>query len=426
MRSDLLKQRIAEGRYDDIFIDLYNDQASLSYQKQRYIRAIEKYEATFSVDNVAVFSVSGRTEIAGNHSDHQKGKGLASAVNLDVIAVCATARNGLIKINSNDRKMPLININQIDYDSRDYHNSKGLVKGVLKAMDNDFYRLGGFNAYLTSDIIIGSGLSSSAAFEVMIATIINGLYNRMEISPIDIAKYCRYAENVYFGKASGLMDQLSCSIGNLISFDFSDENNPKVEKINYDFDKSGYSLCIVDCKGSHSKMMDEFNGIIDDLKTVAQYFGKQYISEVSQNEILDNISQLRQQVSDRSIIRSLHILSENERAAVEANALKNNDIELFIKTVKQSGDSSFKYLQNIYSEHDTSSQSLSIALMISEMVLKDNGVCKVHGGGFGGTIQTFVKNEFVQQYKQEIEKVFGENSCHILKIRKYGAKQVFQ
>ena len=425
MKSDLLKQRIAEGRYDDILIDLYNDKNHLSYQKQRYIRAIEKYEATFAVDNISIFSVSGRTEIAGNHSDHQAGKGFASAINLDVIAVCAPTRNGLIKINSNDRKMPLININQLDYDQRDYHNSKGLVKGVLKAMSNDFYRLGGFNGYLTSDIIIGSGLSSSAAFEVMIATIVNGLYNRMEISAVDVAKYCRYAENVYFGKASGLMDQLSCSIGNLVSFDFSNEKNPKVERINYDFDNSGYSLCIVDCKGSHSKLMDEFNGIIDDLKDVSSYFDKQYISEITKKDVLDNIPKLREHISDRAIIRSLHILNENERAEIEASALKNNDIELFIKTVKESGDSSFKYLQNIYSENDITNQSLSIALMVSEMILKDNGVCKVHGGGFGGTIQAFVKNEFVGHYKQEIEKVFGENSCHILKIRKYGARQVF-
>ena len=426
MKSDLLIQRIKESRYDELFEDIYGDKKIVDYQRERYIRALENFQTIYGYKDIMIFSVPGRSEIGGNHTDHQCGKVLAASINLDMIAVVSAEKSNYVNIISDKRKVNGIKINELDFRQEETHSSRGLVKGVLKKFDDDFYRLGGFNAYITSDVPVGSGLSSSAAFEVMVATIINGLYNRFEVDPITIAKYCQYAENVYFGKPSGLMDQMACSIGNLIGIDFADPKKPLVKRIDTNFSQSGYSLCIVDCQGSHASLTDDYASIVQEMKTVAQFFGKEYLRDVTYQQILMNINELRKKAGDRAILRALHVISENERVEKDIDYLEKADFNGFLHYVDASGNSSYKYLQNIYSPKNYQQQPLAIALCISEHILQDKGVCRVHGGGFAGTIQAFVQNDFVNEYKTEIEKVFGLNSCKVLNIRKYGAIAVFK
>ena len=288
-----------------------------------------------------------------------------------------------------------------------------LIKGVLA-----------FQAYITSDVLIGSGVSSSAAFETLIGAILSGLYNEMSISSTDIAIIGQYAENVYFGKPCGLMDQMACSTGSLVYIDFKNPKVPIVEKIPFDMECYGYNLCITDTKGSHADLTDEYAAVPEEMKRVARYFGKEVLVDVSFEELLSNITEVREQTSDRCVLRALHFLEENKRVEKEVAALKEGNIADFFMKVKASGNSSYKYLQNVYSVKDVHQQNVSLALAVSEMVLAENGVCRVHGGGFAGTIQAFVKNEAVKEYQGYMNKIFGNDSCSVLKIRKYGGIQV--
>jgi galactokinase len=283
------------------------------------------------------------------------------------------------------------------------------------------YQIGGFDAYITSDVLQGSGLSSSAAFEVMIGTILSGLYNNMSINPVIIAQIGQYSENEYFGKPCGLMDQCACSVGGFVNIDFKDNNNPIVNKIDIDFSKYNYSLCIVDVHASHADLTDDYASIPAEMKKVAKVFDKEYLREVNEEEFYNQLSFVREQVNDRAVLRSIHLFEENKRVDQAVQALNNNDFNTFKSIIKQSGDSSYKYLQNIYSATHVDLQAVSLALALSELILKDKGVCRVHGGGFAGTIQVFVENDFVEEYKQSIEKYFGKDSCHVLQIRQEGA-----
>ena len=295
-----------------------------------------------------------------------------------------------------------------------------MVSGFL----NRKHKVGGFSAYIISDVLIGAGLSSSAAFETLIGTILSGLYNDMSISAIEIAIIGQYAENVYFGKPCGLMDQMACSVGNLVYIDFEDPKNPIVEKIEFDMEKQGYSLCITDTKGSHANLTDEYAAVPKEMKYVAGYFGQDVLRGITVEDIMKNISNLRDECGDRSVLRALHFVNENIRVYKEVEALKNGDFKQFLNCVKLSGDSSYKYLQNVYSNSDVQCQNVSVALAISEEVLQENGVSRVHGGGFAGTIQAFVKNSYVEEYIRNMNLVFGEDSCSDLRIRKYGGIQV--
>ena len=286
------------------------------------------------------------------------------------------------------------------------------------------YNVGGFNAFITSDVLMGAGLSSSAAFETIIGTIISGLYNDMTIDPVVIAQVGQYAENVYFGKPCGLMDQCASSVGSLINIDFNDVAKPIVNKVDVDFSKFGHSLCIVDTKGSHADLTDEYAAIPMEMKKVANYFGKEFLREVDEEDFFNDIAGARKACQDRAVLRAIHLFEENKRVDQEVKALNNSDFETFKKVVKESGDSSYKFLQNVYANCDVQNQSVSIGLAMSEKIIGRNGVCRVHGGGFAGTIQAFVKDEFVTAYKTEIERVFGKGSCHVLKVRKYGGKKV--
>lgn len=424
MQTNEMKKNIQEGRLDERIIDIYVDTAKLEYHKKRYVQAIELFETYYGAGEAELFSAPGRSEVGGNHTDHQHGEVLAASINLDTIGIVRQTDDNQIRIISDDYDEVVVSLDDIGCKDEEKETTTALIKGVVAGFMERGYNVGGFRAYATSDVLIGAGLSSSAAFETLIGTILSGLYNDMSISAIEIAIIGQYAENVYFGKPCGLMDQMACSVGNLVHIDFKDPKKPEVEKLDFNMSEYGYSLCITDTKGSHADLTDEYAAVPREMKNIAKYFGKEVLRDVEYLSVLKAIPELREKYGDRSVLRALHFFHENERVQKEVNALKNKDITLFLENVKASGDSSFKYLQNVYSGSDIENQNISIALLMSDISLKEEGVSRVHGGGFAGTIQAFVKNEYVESYKILMDNVFGEGSCKDLRIRKYGGMKV--
>ena len=423
IKATILVEELNNKKYDELLNDIYVDTNLLDYQRERYVKAINKYVSLYGDTDVEIYSAPGRSEVGGNHTDHQHGCVLAAAVNLDAIAVVGRVDNK-IKVLSDDFDIAPINLEDLEIKKAEEGTSEALIRGVCARLKELGYNVGGFNAFITSDVLMGAGLSSSAAFETIIGTIISGLYNDMTIDPVVIAQVGQYAENVYFGKPCGLMDQCASSVGSLINIDFNDVAKPIVNKVDVDFSKFGHSLCIVDTKGSHADLTDEYAAIPMEMKKVANYFGKEFLREVDEEDFFNDIAGARKACHDRAVLRAIHLFEENKRVDQEVKALNNSDFETFKKVVKESGDSSYKFLQNVYANCDVQNQSVSIGLAMSEKIIGRNGVCRVHGGGFAGTIQAFVKDEFVTAYKTEIERVFGKGSCHVLKVRKYGGKKV--
>lgn len=423
IKATILVEELNNKKYDELLNDIYVDTNLLDYQRERYVKAINEYVSLYGDTDVEIYSAPGRSEVGGNHTDHQHGCVLAAAVNLDAIAVVGRVDNK-IKVLSDDFDIAPINLEDLEIKKAEEGTSEALIRGVCARLKELGYNVGGFNAFITSDVLMGAGLSSSAAFETIIGTIISGLYNDMTIDPVVIAQVGQYAENVYFGKPCGLMDQCASSVGSLINIDFNDVAKPIVNKVDVDFSKFGHSLCIVDTKGSHADLTDEYAAIPMEMKKVANYFGKEFLREVDEEDFFNDIAGARKACQDRAVLRAIHLFEENKRVDQEVKALNNSDFETFKKVVKESGDSSYKFLQNVYANCDVQNQSVSIGLAMSEKIIGRNGVCRVHGGGFAGTIQAFVKDEFVTAYKTEIERVFGKGSCHVLKARKYGGKKV--
>ena len=419
-----MKELFKSGAKDELLMDIYLDEAKLAYQRDRYVSAIEEFEKLYGEAEVSIYSAPGRSEIGGNHTDHQNGEVLAASVNLDAIAIVETTDNGVVTVVSDDYPMIKVDVNDLEKKDEEEGTTLSLIKGVLAGIKDRDGKVGGFNAYITSDVLIGAGLSSSAAFETIIGTITSGLYNDMEISAVDIAIIGQYAENVYFGKPCGLMDQTASSVGNLVHIDFADKKNPVIEGVSCDLGKYGYSLCITDTKGSHADLTPDYAAVPGEMKAAAAVLGKEVLLGVTMEDLLEKSAEIRAAAGDRALLRAIHLVHENVRVQQEVAALKAEDFEGFLKVVKASGDSSYKFLQNVYTNHDVQHQNVSVALAISESVLGTNGVCRVHGGGFAGTIQAFVKNEAVAEYKATMDKVFGEGSCQVLMIRKYGGMKV--
>lgn len=422
--SRMLKNEFLNHFHQALLADLYLDEAKVSEQTNRYIHAIEEYEKVFGSQEVEIYSAPGRSEIGGNHTDHQHGEVLAASINLDAIAVVSKIPDREVRIISDGYPLITIDLMQLEYRKDEEGTTAALIRGVLDGVRKRGYKTGGFQAYVTSDVLIGAGLSSSAAFETIIGTILSGLYNDMRISATEIATIGQYAENIYFGKPCGLMDQMACSVGNLVYIDFQNQEHPQVQQVAIDWSKSGYSLCIVDTKGSHADLTEDYASIPIEMKKAAACFGKQYLRQVSKEELLSGLNRVRETAGDRAALRALHFVEENERVKQEVTALEAGDFSRFLRSVKASGDSSFKYLQNVYTNRDVQHQNMSIALALSDSLLGENGVSRVHGGGFAGTIQAFVKNEAVAGYKEGMERIFGQGSCSILNIRKYGGRKV--
>ena len=419
----ILKENFQNGGFDSLLLDVYGDESILSYLRERVAGAIDSFAENFAEEEVAIYSAPGRTEVGGNHTDHQHGKVLAASINRDAIAVVSkSSKINVISAAGGGRIS--IEVNDLAKKDDEEGTTASLIRGVLAGLAERGYTVGGFNAYVTSDVLIGAGLSSSAAFETLIGTIISGLYNDMKVSPIEIAQIGQYAENVYFGKPCGLMDQMASSVGSLVTIDFADPEKPIVEKVDFDMAAHGYSLCITDTKADHVNLTP----VPAEMKAAAAVFGKEVLREVDPAEIIKNIPLIREKVSDRAALRALHFITENTRVDEQVSALREGNTAAFLAAVKASGDSSFKYLQNVYTNKDVEHQAVSIALGVSDYYLnadgKNHGVARVHGGGFAGTIAAFVENDYVAEYKKAMDRLFGDGACNVLQIRKYGGMQI--
>ena len=422
MNTAELKKSFADSQYDELLLDIYLDESKLEYQKGRYVKAIEKFEELFGEADVEIYSAPGRSEISGNHTDHQHGEVLAASINLDAIAI--VKKNDVVRVVSDNYDMITISLDDIDKKDDEEGTTTALIKGVLAGLKDRGNAIGGFDAYITSDVLIGAGLSSSAAFETVIGTIVSGLYNDMKVSAVDIAIIGQYAENVYFGKPCGLMDQMACSVGSLVHIDFADKANPIIDPVSFDFAKYGYSLCITDTKGSHADLTHEYAAVPAEMRAAAAVLGKEVLHGTTLEDLLKNVDAIREKAGDRAYLRAIHFVTENVRVQKAVASLRAEDFDGFLGMIKASGDSSYKYLQNVYTNQDVVHQNVSVALAVSDAILGSNGVCRVHGGGFAGTIQAFVKNEAVKEYKETLDGVFGEGACEVLKIRKYGGMKV--
>ena len=419
-----LIDKLESGEFDAKLLDIYVDESKISYQRKRYADAIKCFEAIFGEKEISVFSAPGRSEIGGNHTDHQRGEVLVASVNVDAIAVVHKTEDDIVKVVSDGYDGITVSLADLEKKDSEEGTTLALIKGVLCGIKDRGYKIGGFEAYITSDVLIGAGLSSSAAFETVIGSILSGLYNEMQIPAVEIAIIGQFAENVYFGKPCGLMDQMASSVGNLVHIDFADEKNPVIDKVECDFGKFGYSLCITDTKSSHEDCTPEYAAVPREMKAAASVFGKEVLREVSKDEVLMNIGKIRKAYGDRAALRAIHFVEENERVKKETKALNEGDFQAFLNEVKASGDSSFKYLQNVYMNKDIEHQNVSVALALSDVILGKNGVSRVHGGGFAGTIQAFVKNEAVAEYQKFMNDNFGDGACNVYKVRKYGGIKV--
>lgn len=424
MNAAALKQWILDGKLDEKFAVLYGKD-QIENQKARYTEAVDAFVELYGdKENLALFSAPGRTEIAGNHTDHNHGRVVAASVNLDVIAVVAKNDSGLIRIKSKGYRMDTVDTSDLEVKPEEDNKAISLIRGTAARFVQKGLKIGGLDAYTTSNVLKGSGLSSSAAFEVLVGTILNHTYNDGAVSPVEIAQYAQYAENVYFGKPSGLMDQMASSVGSAITIDFADTENPVIEQMDFDLADMGCALCIVDVGGSHADLTHEYAAIPAEMKQVASFFGKEVLRGVTCRELLDNAPAIRERLGDRAFLRAFHFINENERVGKIVDAIRAKDYDAFKRLLIESGNSSFRYLQNVYANPAPKEQGMSVALAIAERVLDGCGAWRVHGGGFGGTTQNFVPFDKVEEFRREIESVFGGGSCHILSIRPIGGTQV--
>lgn len=425
MKPNELIAKIESGELDAQFKKIYVSDSAVEAQKPRYIRTINEFIRLFGDDrDVFVLSAPGRTEVCGNHTDHNNGKVLAASINLDAIAIAAKRDDMTINEKSEGHGLNEVDISTLEPSEAEYGRSSSMIKGVAAGLKSHGYNIGGFDACTTSDVMGGSGLSSSAAFEVLIATIINHLFNDGKIDAVTVAKAAQYSENVYFGKPSGLLDQMASSVGTFVTIDFKDTSNPIIKKVDFDFAKSGYSLCIVDTHGNHSDLTDDYAAVRSEMEDVAKAMGKNVLREVEYDDFFASLDKLLDKVNDRAILRAFHFFGENERVDKAVSSLENNDFDAFKEAITESGYSSYLYNQNVYSPKNPTEQKLSLALCISEKLLKGKGAWRVHGGGFAGTIQAFVPNDMLDTYKNTINRVFGDGSCHVLIIRPVGGARV--
>ena len=424
MTNQELRNKLNTCELETRLAKLYSSD-ELDYQKKRLITLSEEYASVFSDnDEIRIFSAPGRSEIGGNHTDHNKGKVLAAGINLDAVAIASKTNSTVVNLKSERYEMDTIDVCDSSIHSNETTHSASLIRGVAAGFKNRGYNVGGFNAYTASNVISGSGLSSSAAFEVLVGTIFNHLFNDGKISPVEIAQIAQYAENVYFGKPCGLMDQMACSVGGFVKIDFENPEKPLIKKLDFDFASCRHALCIIDTGASHSDLTDEYASVRSEMEAVARVFGKEVLRQVPKKDVLSNISKIREEVNDRAVLRALHYYAENERVEKLGSALEGSDFEEFKKIIIESGHSSYMYNQNVYSSKSPLNQAVSVALALCDEILSGTGAYRVHGGGFAGTIQAFVPISELNLFKEKITAVFGEKSCYVLKIRNVGGVEI--
>ena len=366
------------------------------------------------------FSAPGRTEISGNHTDHQHGCVLAAAVNLVTVAEVTLNHFGLIRVQSEGYPVVEVDLNDLSVHEEEKNTTASLIRGVAAAFSQRGAQLEGFDARVRSSVLPGSGLSSSAAFEVLIGTICNELFFDKRLSAVEIAQVGQYAENVYFGKPCGLMDQTASSVGGMVFIDFENPDSPVVERIDFDFSAAGHALCIIDSGADHADLTDEYAAIPGELKKISAFFGKEVLRDIPEADFFAALPELRHRVPDRAILRAIHFYQENKRVQRQVQALRDGDFDAFLGLVSESGHSSWMYLQNITPTGATEHQDVAVALALCDTLLHGRGAFRVHGGGFAGTVQAFVPLEMLDSFKEGMERVLGEGKCHVLSIRSEG------
>ncbi len=390
-------------------------------QTQRFQALLRGMEETFGPRGpVAVFSAPGRTEIGGNHTDHQHGKVLAGSVNLDVIAAVAPSGDHTIRIRSEGFPMDMVDLGDLAVREEERNTSAALIRGIAAWFVQHGCPVQGFCAYTTSNVLKGSGLSSSAAFEVLVGNIINNLFNGDKCGPIQLAQIGQYAENVYFGKPSGLLDQMASSVGGMVTIDFADSGSPAVERVEFDFTATGHALCIIDSGADHADLTREYAAVTGELGAVCAYFGKTVLRQVPESDFYGALPDLRRKAGDRALLRAIHIYEENRRVERQVAALKQGDFAAFLEQVRLSGLSSWRMLQNVVPAGYTRHQEVALALALCEKLLDGRGACRVHGGGFAGTIQAFVPLDMLERFRVEMDRLLGDGACHVLTIRPVG------
>ena len=421
INADMIAGAVRAGRLEKEYGRLYLSRSK--HQPERYLAALERFGQEFGWGgDLRLFSAPGRTEIGGNHTDHNRGRVLAASVNLDVIAVVRPAGGNLIRILSEGHQINEVDLSCLDALPEEREHSNALIRGICARFAQLGYPIGGFDAYTTSDVFSGSGLSSSAAFEVLVCRILAGLFGGSP-SALEMAQISQYAENEYFGKPCGLMDQTACSVGGFVAIDFADPQNPLVEKVDYDLESGGCRLCITASGDSHANLSGAYAAIPADMRQSAQALGASFLRQTEEKDFYDGLGRLRATIPDRALLRAMHFYADNERVLRQTQALKKGDFPEFLQLVMQSGHSSFMYLQNV-AVPGSPSQPLALALALSQHLLAGRGAFRVHGGGFAGTIQAFVPEDMLSRYVNGMESVFGKDSCHILSIRPEGALEL--
>ena len=383
------------------------------------------FENTFFAKPERFFSAPGRTELSGNHTDHQHGCVLAGAVNLDTIAAVRVTDNGVIRIQSEGYPMCEVSLDNLTPNAAEFNTTPALIRGVAARFQELGCDVKGFDAYVVSTVLPGSGLSSSAAFEVLIGTVINGLFFGGKISQPEIAIIGQYAENVFFGKPCGLMDQMASSVGGMVAIDFKDPKNPVIEPIDFDFAACGHGLCIIDTRASHADLTDEYAAIPNELKGICAHFGKEVLREVEEADFYKELPALRAKCGDRAVLRAIHFFGENARVPKQVEVLRKGDFAAYLALMKESGHSSWMYLQNVIPAGYKENQDVALALALCEKLLAGQGGYRVHGGGFAGTVQAFVPLNMLDDFRAGIDAVLGNGACHVLSIRPQGGVEVF-
>ena len=424
MKATVLLNEIKNGALDSTICNLYG-KARLDAQKVRYADAVNEFINIYGDLDVNIFSTPGRTEVSGNHTDHNKGCVLAAALDLDIIAIATKTDDATISVKSKGFDRDDVDITNLDPSAYADYGSAAIIAGICDGFAKRGFAYGGFKAYTTSDVFKGSGISSSAAFEVQICNVINHFYNEGKVDAPELAKISQYAENVFFGKPCGLMDQTACAVGGFVAIDFADPTKPIIDKIDFDLGTAGYCLCIVNTGGNHADLNEDYASVPAEMKAVAAEMGQEVLRGLTYDQILAKLPYLRQKVGDRALMRAIHFVEENDRVAAQKAALLCGDIDGFFKGVLASGDSSFKQLQNVYTVKNVSEQGLSLALALSKHVLDGKGgAWRVHGGGFAGTIQAFVPVALKDEFQSVMDGAFGNGACLALNIRPEGAIKV--
>lgn len=420
-----LKAQLMSGAYDDRLRRVYVTEDAVLEQRARYAALAETFASLYNADrDVRLFSAPGRTEVGGNHTDHNHGRVLAAGINLDAAAAAAKNDENIVRVKSAGYDMDVVDLSDLSVHKNERGHSPALVRGMCQGFLNHGYKIGGFDAATVSQVLSGSGLSSSAAYEVLVGVMLNALYNDGAADAVTIAKIAQYAENEYFGKPCGLMDQTACAVGSFVTIDFADPKNPAIEEVKFDFAACSHALCIVDTKGSHSDLTDEYAYIREEMESVAQCFGKTVLREVPEADFYAALPSLRKKVGDRAILRAMHFYADNARVLKEVAALRAGDFESFKQYIRESGFSSFMYNQNVFSVKKPQEQPVALALAVSQQVLEGRGAWRVHGGGFAGTIQAFVPLDLLEAYKSAMESVFGTGTCYVLSIRPVGGVEI--